>query len=583
MDRFTRYRRMLGGGVASRMATAIVFVLVLSGLTLGQEYRFAIPEMTLNVYVQPDASARLEYKMVFENAQGAHVIDIVDVGLPHAGYRIANMQATIDELPVRQIRRSEYIDIGVECHLGSGSIPAGGTGTFVFSCVMPNMAYADTTNKEWASFQVRPTWYDRKYHKGKTKLRVAIHLPPGIKPEEIRYQQEKQRYAGLANFGEGDDQHAVAYWESDEHTLSADNPKFSISFPMSATAADGSKRLVMQRVVRKTQLQLLLEWFDANAGLKAASAALLMLIYMFGYYRFAGATGCVPFLLGAGLLALALVSGPGPHLLCWPAALTIVSLNEWFRSKKPRSKYLPAMATVEGGGIKRGLTAPQAAVLLEQPLGQVMTMVIFGLLKKEVITLLSEDPMTVEVKTEYRCVRKQRRVRAAKNGVVLHDYEQPFLDALQAHQGPVADCDLNESMGKLIKSVAERMKGFDRDRTREYYRRIVKRAWKDAGSIGEVKQRDKVVERNFEWMMMDPDWTDLFDIWRRRGYTYRPRWSRPVRIPTGSGRGSMPPTPSIPKPTAPSAGDSSGSGADAVRSGRGLYRVGGKYSRWFGT
>ena len=502
--------------------TVICVVCIWAGGAIAQEYRFEIPEMKMGVSVQPDASVRLEYTMVFQNRRGAHPIDIVDVGLPHSGYQIANMEASVDGQPVRKIRRSEYINIGVECHLGSGTIPAGARGTFRFSCVIPNMVYQDTTDAEYASLQIRPTWFDRQFHKGTTNLEVALHVLPGIEAEEVRYQQEKQRYSQLYNFGEGDEKHAVAYWQSEQHTLSGDNPKFSISFP----------RRAMQRVVEKSKLELLLDWFDASPQLKVISGAALVMMFMVGYYRFAGVTGCVPFLLLLVMLGLAIVSGPGPHLLCWPLGISMFGLNEWFRSMRKDDGYLPAMATVEGGGIKRGLTAPQAAVLLEQPLGRILTMIIFGMLKKDLVTMVSEAPISVEVNKKYRCPRKERRKQAAKTGVVLHDYDQAFLDILQTHQGPVEKCDLNSAMGGLVKSVGERMKGFDLERTREYYRRIVKRAWKDAGSIGEIQQRDQIVERNFEWMMMDPDWTDLFDVWRRRGYTYRPRWSRPRRYPT---------------------------------------------------
>ena len=111
-------------------------------------------------------------------------------------------------------------------------------------------------------------------------------------------------------------------------------------------------------------------------------------------------------------------------------------------------------------------------------------MVVFGMLKKRLVTLVGEEPPTVNVNQDYVCPRKIRRKRAAKSGVVVHDYEHPFLDALQAHKGAVEECDLNEALGKLVKSTAERMKGFDLERTRKYYRRIVERAWKDARRAG---------------------------------------------------------------------------------------------------
>ena len=46
-------------------------------------------------------------------------------------------------------------------------------------------------------------------------------------------------------------------------------------------------------------------------------------------------------------------------------------------------QYMPPKIAIEGHGIKRGLTAVEAAILMEQPLDKVMTMILFGVVKKE--------------------------------------------------------------------------------------------------------------------------------------------------------------------------------------------------------
>jgi len=257
----------------------------------------------------------------------------------------------------------------------------------------------------------------------------------------------------------------------------------------------------------------------------------------------------VLFLLLAGGFVFLIINSTGWHLASWPAVLSIFGVNELYLSKRKYKSYLPAMATVEGGGIKRGLTAPQAAVLLELPLGKVVSLVIFGLLKKRVLMQVSEDPLTVEVRKPFRFKKAETRRRVAgKEGIVLHDYEHPFIETLRDHTGPVENSDLSKAVGKLIESATNRMKGFDLDETREYYRRIVTRAWTEAKSVGEIKQRTEVVDRNFEWMMMDPQWTVVFDGWGRGGYNYRPTWNRGFPRPTSGGGGGT-----VSKPaTAPS-------------------------------
>ncbi len=53
-----------------------------------------------------------------------------------------------------------------------------------------------------------------------------------------------------------------------------------------------------------------------------------------------------------------------------------------FNSQRRRMQYLPPKITVEGHGIKRGLTAIEAAILMEQPLDKVLTMILFSVIKK---------------------------------------------------------------------------------------------------------------------------------------------------------------------------------------------------------
>ena len=62
-------------------------------------------------------------------------------------------------------------------------------------------------------------------------------------------------------------------------------------------------------------------------------------------------------------------------------------------SNKRKLKYLPPKIPIEGHGIKRGLTAVEAAVLMEQPLDKVMTMILFGVVKKNAATVVTRDPL----------------------------------------------------------------------------------------------------------------------------------------------------------------------------------------------
>ena len=63
------------------------------------------------------------------------------------------------------------------------------------------------------------------------------------------------------------------------------------------------------------------------------------------------------------------------------------------------SQYLPPKIQIEGHGIKRGLTAVEAGILMEQPLDKVMTMILFGVVKKNAATVVTRDPLKLQLVT----------------------------------------------------------------------------------------------------------------------------------------------------------------------------------------
>ena len=71
--------------------------------------------------------------------------------------------------------------------------------------------------------------------------------------------------------------------------------------------------------------------------------------------------------------------------------------------KKRKLKYLPPKIAIEGHGIKRGLTAVEAAVLLEQPVDKVITMILFSTIKKGAALLSPRTRSSWKLQT--RCLK----------------------------------------------------------------------------------------------------------------------------------------------------------------------------------
>jgi hypothetical protein len=521
-------RHIPSGGtraVPLALLTGLLLLLVfLVPSATAQSYRFSVPELKMQVYVQPDGSARIVYDITFENEGRA--IDIVDIGTPHAGYDIGNMNASIDGVALSVIRPSEFVKPGVEIPLGGNSIASGERGTLHVEFTMPDMVYQDTTRRDYASLQITPTWFDREFVTGSSDVWIAIHMLPGIEPDEILYQDtaynEKVIYEG----------HAAVVWRWEKGRATGPY-RVGVSFPQRG----------MSSVVRMSIIDLAVKWFQDNPAIRGFTRnpqarlwAGIAFLGLFGFlfFRFTGGTGITLFaILSAGLIWLFVVS-PVVHLMAFVPLASLIFLNEGYRLRR-RQSYLPAIAQVEGGGIKRGLTAPEAAVLLEMPLSKVLTLVVFGMLKKGMLRQVQATPLVVEVVEAFRKpegerrrdrITKHRRRAAQETGTVLHTYEEPFLDALEEREkagAPVSTVDFSSAMSRLIVHVAGRVKDFDLSDTQDYYRQIIRRALQEAQAIEDVSMREEVLDRDFEWILMDDDFPTVFG-------PYQPPWIRPVII-----------------------------------------------------
>jgi hypothetical protein len=509
----------------------LVALLLIGGLlgtapAQAQNYSFAVPQMQMQVFVQEDSSTRIVYDITFRNNPGAHPIDIVDIGTPTEDYDLDNVSASINGVSLPDIRTSTYIDTGVEIHLGNQQIPPGEEGTLHVEFTIPAMIYGDTTRDDYASLRITPTWFDSSLVTGDTRLQIAIHTQQGIQPEELLSQNVEYNQAVIDQQGR-----ATAVWEVPD--WSATGPYMvGLSFP--DTNLTG--------VTRLNAFQLLIEYIEDNPPVHAGLIGALVILSGILFFRFSGNTGCALFVILAAVLGFCSFTSPVLLLGAFVPMPFLFFFNErHLRSRK--SSYLPAIAQVEGGGIKRGLTAPESAVIIEQPLGKVLGLVIFAMLKKGVLRQTSADPLTVEVTEAYRgadsppqTTAPDARLEAAQEqGTVIHSYEHRFLDAIERNPGkPLKEIDFGEPMQNLIEHAAARVKGFDLSDTQEYYRSIVRRALKQAEDVGDIEQREKLLDRNLEWILMNENYGDVFSPGGSR-YRYRPIWMRPYGYGYGFG------------------------------------------------
>lgn len=469
-------------------ALALV-LLSLPGSALAQTYYFQLLEQNVNVYYQEDGTASLDYVFVFANSPSASAIDYVDVGLPNTSFVDSSISADVDGVSVSDISRSGFQGeggSGVAVGLGSRAIKPGKTGrVHVFVGVQKRVLY-EGKEQGYASTQFSPTWFGSQYMYGKTQMTITFHLPPGVQPSEPRYFDAPSGWANPSAFL--DEEGRVTYqWTKADADGDRQN-LFGASFPLT--------------------------YVPANAIVRVSA-----------FERFLNTIGMTQ----EDFFGLLLCLGPLGFIIL----AVVASVRS---SQKRQLQYLPPKIAIEGLGIKRGLTAVEAAILLEQPMDKVLTMILFSVLKKGGGRVVKEDPVQLEV------------TDPLPEG--LRQYETLFLQAFKESPS-TRKKKLREMMIELVQSVSNQMKGFSRKETAAYYQDIMKRAWAQVEEAATPDVRMEKYSEYMEWTMLDKDYDDRTrEVFRRDPvivaptwwWRYRPSYSSGRPVITSGGAGSRPTT-----------------------------------------
>ncbi len=437
-----------------------------------QTYSFSLDSMDVDVFWEEDGSMSLEYLMVFTNDTHASPIDYVDVGLPTESYDLYSAEASVDGHPIGHIAPSSYVEYGIELGLGANAIPPGESGKVHFTIAgIRDVLYYDDDDSEYASGVFVPNFFDREFVHGSTELLVVFHLPPGVQPDEPRWHKSPSGWPYDSPYTDIDSNGRVIYaWENlDANGYTA--YKFGASFPRKYVP-EGSI------LTPSISYQLGISEETLMGGLCCGGVVLV-----FG-----------------GFIALAV-----------------------FSARRRKLAYLPPKIAIEGHGIKRGLTAIEAAVLLETPLDRVLTMILFSTIKKNAVRVVNEDPLQLE------------RLTPTPDG--LRPYEEAFLEAMIDEKSGKRKSALQMLMVDLVQSVQKKMKGFSLKETRDYYKSIMEKAWKQVEQAETPEVRSQRFDDGLEWTMLDRDFDDRTQRTFRTGPVFVPMWwgyYRPSFRPTGT-------------------------------------------------
>ena len=422
-----------------------------------QSYSFQIPKLTIDVYWNSDGTVSLDYTFIFTNNPSGDAIDFVDLGLPNNNYYDNNITASVNGNPVYDISSSGFQGeggSGVAIGLGQYAIQPGKMGTVqVHVDDISDVLYIDSQDNNYASAVFGTSWFGSSYVSGNTDLTMTFHLPPGVKPDEPKWHAAPSGFPSQPVTGI-DDQGRITYTWENTNANGYTQYKFGASFPKS--------------------------FVPSNAIITVNPFA--------GLGKFIGGA-IVPILCIGGFIAI-VASG-------------------FVSNSRRKSQYLPPKISIEGHGIKRGLPAVEAAILLEEPLEKILTMILFSVIKKNAAEVITRDPL--EIKVTKPIIQD------------LQAYEMDFLTAFEK-SGIDRRKGLRDMVVSLVKNVTEKMKGFSRQETITYYRDITKRAWEQVEAADTPEVKSQKYEEVMEWTMLDKNYGDRTEEVFRNTPVFVPVW-----------------------------------------------------------
>jgi hypothetical protein len=409
--------------------------------------------------------------------------------MPGSGFDFSSVSADVNGSPV-SISSDFQGDgpYGFAVDMGGHAIQPGQTGRLhVYVGRVRDVIYPDDDQPgTYVSGEFGPAYWTTAH--GATNMTVVFHLPPGVQTNEPRYHPARGGWpCDTAPATAYDNEQRVQYIWACPNASASSRYTFGTSFP---------KQYVPEGAIVTGPS------FNIDLGNIMDSLGTIFFFCCFG-----------GIFIGAPILG---------------------AVNE----RKRKLQYMPPKISIEGHGIKRGLTAVEAAVLMEQPLDKVMTMILFGVAKKGAAEVVKRDPLEV------------RALSPQPEG--MHEYEKDFVAAFADANAAERRKGLQEMTVKLVKGVSDKMKGFSRRETVDYYKSIMERAWQQIEAAGTPEVKSEMYEQALEWTMLDKD----YDQRTRRvfsGPIFVPMWwgrfdpgHRPVStggaaprvsIPTSSGGG----------------------------------------------
>jgi hypothetical protein len=205
-----------------------------------------------------------------------------------------------------------------------------------------------------------------------------------------------------------------------------------------------------------------------------------------------------------------------PLLIILPIiVIFVVGVVIFFARKKT---YSAPKVSMESLGIRRGLTAVEASYLLDLKPTQIVTEILYSLLYKLAVWAEATKPsLKLRLLSPY-----EKKTGTAENP--LRYYEIDFLGALKA-DGTLDEEKLAHTVMFLRDTVEQKLRGYSRQDTVDYYRKIVSQAWTQVEQAGTVELASNAYDKQLLWLMLDPNQRAKTEtVFKDRFFQPNPLW-----------------------------------------------------------
>ncbi len=396
-----------------------------TSMRLAQDYYFKLRNESVHVYPKADGSIDINYTIVFENH--GDPIDVIDIGFPNEYYNLSSIHAKW----YKDGTWYTLTDIRVSTYIDIGvevHIPA--------------------------SIQI---------HDGEVGTLVIW----GNNPHMIYQDTEKEDYVGYE---------FSPTWFSGGFCFMVDYMYTYLHFPVGFyNRSESYYHREAPDIIKNDSQSLVFIYREENVAPKQFTYGISFpKRYVSTYYTAYNPPINIDF--------------DDLMIFIFPVFFFLCLLGASLSNHRGRNKYLPPAVKAETLGIHRGLTAVEAAVLMEIPLQRVFTMIIFGMLKKGIIDVVPGDPP--------RFIKKNVDLKQAR----ARYYERALLKAINDN-GTINKKRVEDALILLIETVAEKMEGYSRDKTKEYYKKIIERAFREIASAEEPVVQQKAFNEYAEWLL----------------------------------------------------------------------------------